>query len=89
MKFWCWVLVLTGACAQVPTITTDQQIKLYQAWVAKDPSSISNRTLLAGAFIQKTRESTDFGYLDRASKILDGVLLEKQDYEALHLRNIV
>ena len=89
MKFWCWVLVLTGACAQVPDINTDQQIKLYQEWVAKDPSSISNRTLLAGAFIQKTRESTDFGYLDRASKILDGVLLEKQDYEALRLRNIV
>src|ERR1700731_3054776 len=89
MKFWCWVLVLTGACAQVPSFNTDQQIKLYQEWVAKDPSSISSRTLLAGAFIQKTRESNDFGYLDRASKILDGVLLEKQDYEALHLRNVV
>jgi tetratricopeptide (TPR) repeat protein len=77
------------ACAQVTNFNTDQQIKLYQEWVAKDRSSISNRTLLAGAYIQKTRESADFGYLDRASKILDGVLAEKQDYEALRMRNIV
>ncbi len=89
MKFWCWVLVLTGACAQVPSFDTDQQIKLYQEWVARDPSSVSSRTLLAGAYIQKTRETTDFGYLDRASKILNGVLADKQDYEALRLRNIV
>ncbi len=89
MKLWCCVLVLAGACAQVPSFNTDQQIKLYQDWVAKDPSSVSSRTLLAGAYIQKTRESTDFGYLDRASNILDSVLTEKQDYEALRLRNIV
>ena len=78
-----------GACAQVPDFNTDQQIKLYQEWVAKDPQSISSRTLLAGAYIQKTRETTDFDYLNRASKILDGVIAEKQDYEALRLRNIV
>ena len=83
------IVVALGACAQVPNFNTDQQIKLYQDWVAKDPSGISSRTLLAGAYIQKTRETTDFGYLDRASKILDGVLSEKQDYEALRLRNIV
>jgi tetratricopeptide (TPR) repeat protein len=84
-----FLMLAMGACAQVPTFNTDQQIKLYQDWVAKDPSNISNRTLLAGAFIQKTRETTDFGYLDRASKILDSVLADKQDYEALRLRNIV
>ena len=83
-----FVLAL-GAWAQVPNFNTDQQIQLYQGWVTKDPSSISSRTLLAGAYIQKTRETTDFGYLDRASKILDKVLSEKQDYEALRLRNIV
>jgi tetratricopeptide (TPR) repeat protein len=83
------VVLATGASAQAPNFGTDEQIKLYQGWVAKDPASISSRTLLAGAFIQKTRETTDFGYLDRASKILDSVLAEKQDYEALRLRNIV
>jgi len=85
----CGLLLALGAWAQAPDFNTDQQIKLYQGWVAKDPSNISNRTLLAGAYIQKTRETTDFGYLDRASKILDGVLAEKQEYEALRLRNIV
>jgi tetratricopeptide (TPR) repeat protein len=91
MRLWrfSFVAIALGAYAQVPSFNTDQQIKLYQDWVAKDPSSISNRTLLAGAFIQKTRETTDFGYLDRASKILERVLSEKQDYEALRLRNIV
>jgi tetratricopeptide (TPR) repeat protein len=82
-------LAALTACAQTPNFNADQQIKLYQDWVAKDRSSISNRTLLAGAYIQKTRETTDFSYLERASKILDGVLAEKQDYEALRLRNII
>ncbi len=83
------LIVVLGACGQVPNFNTDKQIKLYQDWVAKDPSSISNRTFLAGAYIQKTRETTDFDYVNRAAKILDGVLAEKQDYEALHLRNTV
>src|ERR1700693_1103809 len=94
MKLWFSGFILAlGAFAQAPgittAVTTDQQITLYQSWVAKDPSSISSRTLLAGAYVQKTRETTDFGYLDRASKVLEGVLSEHQDYEALRLRNIV
>jgi tetratricopeptide (TPR) repeat protein len=91
MKLWrlSFVAVALGACAQVPNFNTDRQITLYQDWVTKDPSSLSNRKLLAGAYIQKTRETTDFGYVNRAAKILDSVLSEKQDYEALRLRNIV
>src|SRR5579871_164037 len=90
MKPWFSGFILAvGTFAQVPTVTTDQQIALYQSWVTKSPTDISARTLLAGAYIQKTRETTDFGYLDRASKILDGVLKEHQDYEAQRLRNIV
>ena len=83
------LLFALGASAQAPNLTTDQLIQLYQGWVAKDPANISNRTLLAGAYVQKTRETTDFDYLNRASKVLDSVLAEKQDYEALRLRNIV
>ncbi|HLH00924.1 MAG TPA: tetratricopeptide repeat protein [Bryobacteraceae bacterium] len=90
MKLICAVLVCAlGASAEVPSFTTDGLIRLYEGWVVNDPSSITNRTLLAGAYIQKTRETTDFDYLNRASKILDGVLAEKPDYEALRLRNIV
>ena len=70
-------------------MTTDQRISLFEQWVAADPGSISSRTLLAAAYIQKTRETTDFGYLERASKIVDKVLAEKRDYEALRLRNLI
>jgi len=83
------LLILIATAQAQPAFNTDQQIKLYESWVSKDPANISSRTLLAGAYIQKTRETTDFDYLNRASKILDGVLAEKQDYEALRLRNIV
>ena len=90
MKLVCAALILAlGAWAEAPSFNTDQLIQLYQGWVSKDPSSISSRTLLAGAYVQKTRETTDFDYLNRAAKILDAVLAEKQDYEALRLRNIV
>lgn len=77
------------AWCQVPDFNTDKQIQLYQSWVAKEPSDISALTLLAGAYVQKTRETTDLGYLQRASKILDTVLAKKQDREALRLRNVV
>ena len=95
MKHLCICLLLTlgvwhrQASCQIPDLTTDEQIRLYQSWVAKDLANISGRTLLAGAYVQKTRETTDLGYLERASKILDGVLAERQDHEALRLRNIV
>src|SRR5213082_1137030 len=55
-------------------LNTDQQIALYQKQAAAQPSSARFQNLLASAYIQKVRESTDFTYLDRASKILDGVL---------------
>jgi tetratricopeptide (TPR) repeat protein len=80
--------------AQVPgfngkPMTTDDRIVVYEQWVASDPANVSNKTLLAAAYIQKTRETTDFGYLDRASKIVDKILAEKKDYEALRLRNLI
>jgi len=50
LGFSCWWL---GAWAQVPDYNTDRQIKLFQEWVAKDPSSISNGPWMAGAYIQK------------------------------------
>ena len=70
-------------------ITTDDKIALYEGWVAGDPANTANQTLLAAAYIQKTRETTDFSYLDRASKIVDKVLSAKRDYEAMRLRNLI
>lgn len=70
-------------------LTTDDRIALYERWVSADPGNISNQTLLAGAYIQKTRETTDYGYLDRASKIINKILAQKREYEALRLRNLI
>ena len=69
--------------------TTDDRIKTFQEWVAADPSSTSNKTLLAAAYIQKTRETADSSYLDRAAKIIEGVLAKTRDREALRLRNLI
>jgi tetratricopeptide (TPR) repeat protein len=42
--------------------------------------------LLAGAYVQKTRETTDYSYLDRATAILSGVVSEdRANYEAQRL----
>ena len=91
----CWTILLLSlpALGQIAglndAMTTDKRIALYEHWVAADPANISSQTLLAGAYIQKTRETTDYDYLNRASKIIDKVLAQKQDYEALQLRNVV
>jgi tetratricopeptide (TPR) repeat protein len=69
-------------------LSTDQQIALYQKQAAAQPASARFQNLLASAYIQKVRESTDFTYLDRASKIVDGVLsADAGNYEAMRLRS--
>src|SRR5262249_20935674 len=76
---------LTG---QGGRLTTDQQIALYQKQAASKPSNPHLQNLLASAYIQKVRESTDFTYLDRASKIIDSVLAaDAGNYEAMRLRS--
>lgn len=88
-----FTLVCWFAAAQIPKLndpfTTDQRISLYEKWIASAPDNTSNQTLLAAAYIQKTRETTDFGYLDRARKIVDKILANKKDYEAMRLRNLI
>src|SRR5207237_6616941 len=87
-------LIVGVVWAQIPkfgagSMTTDERIKVYEQWVAADPKSTANQNLLAAAYIQKTRESSDYGYLDRASRIVDKILAAKKDYEALRLRNLI
>jgi tetratricopeptide (TPR) repeat protein len=94
MRFCCSLFFCAAVFAQVPalktaSLTTDDKISVYEQWVAADQASIANQTLLAGAYIQKARETTDYSYLDRASKIIERILAQKRDYEALRLRNLV
>ena len=72
---------------QAQRMKTDERIKLYEAMVQGQPTRPHYRNLLAAAYIQKVRETTDFSYLDRANSVLDGVLSEDgNEYEALRLK---
>src|ERR1700680_2597065 len=67
---------------------TDAQIAAYQKLSSSAPDNLHAQNTLAGAYIQKMRETTDFAYIDRASRIVDRVLsIEPRDYEALRLRS--
>jgi tetratricopeptide (TPR) repeat protein len=67
---------------------TDARIAEYQHAVKSDPSSAEKQNALAAAYIQKLRETGDGSYLERAGKVLDGVLArDSVNYEALRLRN--
>lgn len=73
---------------QVSRMTTDERVSLYEALARYQPDDTHYRNLLATAFIQKMRETTDYGYLDRAARIIEGVLAaEASNYEALRLRS--
>ncbi len=67
---------------------TDEKIAAYQKLAAAKPEDLHYQNLLAGAYIQKMRETTDFGYIERAEKLVSQVLLtESANYEALRLRS--
>src|SRR5579863_9851722 len=75
---------------QAMRLKTDDRIAMYQSLVQAKPDDLHYHNLLAGSFIQKVRETTDFSYLDRASQILENVIsLDSQNYEALRLRSEV
>ncbi len=69
---------------------TDDRITALSTAVASDPQSLKLQNQLAKAYIQKMRETVDFSYLDRSSKLIDGVLdKDPGNYEALRLRSEV
>lgn len=71
-------------------MNTNDQVAIYEKWTKADPNNPQNLNLLAAAYIQKTRETADPGYLERADKLI-GRLLERapRNYEAWRLRNLV
>ena len=67
---------------------TDERIATYSKAVAAQPGSAHLQSLLARAYIQKMRETVDFSYLDRASSLVESVLVrDPGNYEALRLRS--
>lgn len=74
--------------AAAPLMKTDERIAAYQKLAVAEPDDLHFQNLLAGAYIQKMRETTDFGYIERAEKLVAHVLsVENSNYEALRLRS--
>jgi tetratricopeptide (TPR) repeat protein len=72
---------------QVASMKTDERIAIYDLLVKTKPNTSHYQVLLAGAYVQKARETTDYSYLDRASAVLDNVLgANGSDYDAQRLR---
>src|SRR5579872_4608878 len=71
----------------VAVMKTDDRIAMYSAMVKAKADDPHYQVLLAGAYVQKTRETTDFSYLERAAAILNAVLSEdRTNYEAQRLQ---
>lgn len=72
---------------QVARMKTDERIAFYQSLAETQPANLHYRNLLAATYLQKTRETTDSAYSERASKLLDQVLgADGSNYEARRLR---
>ena len=73
---------------QAARLKTDDRIAMYGTMIQGKPENLHYQLLLAGSYIQKMRETTDFSYLDRAAQIVGNVIsADSQNYEALRLRS--
>jgi tetratricopeptide (TPR) repeat protein len=71
-------------------VKTDDRIKTYERLIAASPTSLPLKNKLAALYIQKTRETSDYSYLERADKLLAQVLAtDPKEYEARRLKNLV
>jgi tetratricopeptide (TPR) repeat protein len=74
----------------VERMKTDDRIRMYQTLVDTNENNRDYRNLLASAYIQKVRETSDFSYLERAARAVESVLNEEgSNYEALRLRSLI
>ena len=59
---------------QLVHTTTDQRIRTCEKLLAAKPGDTKLQIELISAYLQKLRESADFTYMDRASKLVDKML---------------
>jgi tetratricopeptide (TPR) repeat protein len=70
----------------VAGMSTDERIAMYSLMAKTKAGDLHYQVLLAGAYIQKTRETTDYSYLERAAGILESVVsADNTQYEARRL----
>ncbi len=75
---------------QASRLKTDDRISLYEGMAKAKSENPHYQVLLAGAYIQKMRETGDFNYIERASRLLDQLIsADSGNYEALRLRTEV
>ena len=81
---------IAGRSAIPETQGTDERIAAIEKLIAQNPKSVVYHNQLAAAYLQKVRETVDFGYLDRAERLLNSVLTSDDgNYEALRMREVV
>src|SRR5215467_8239442 len=88
-----WILWCAPILAESPAFdnriarpSTDERVAAYEKLAGS--GDLHDQNVLAGAYIQKMRETTDFAYIDRAARIVAHVLAAAPDnYEALRLRS--
>ena len=72
----------------VSRLSTDQKILMYQKLREAKPENLRYHNLLATAYLQKMRETTDPAFLASASRVIDEVLAaDSANYEALRIQN--
>ena len=72
---------------RVARMKTDDRIAYFQKAASLKAGNAHYKVLLAGAYVQKMRETTDFGYIERASTLVNAVLAaDPQNYDARRLR---
>ena len=75
---------------QASRLKTDDRIALYEGMVKAKGENPHYQVLLAGAYIQKMRETGNFDYVERAGRLLDRLIAaDSANYEALRLRTEV
>ncbi len=70
---------------QLSHAETNARIKAYEKMLASSPGDLQVQAGLISAYLQKLRESADYAYLDRASKLVDR-MLEKDGGNFIALR---
>lgn len=76
-------LVSLATLAAQPAARTDARIAALERRLKLEPADAALSDQLAGAFLQKMRETADGAYLQRASRLVDAVLRsDPKNYEA-------
>jgi len=74
----------------VGRLKTDDRIAMYQALALAKPADAHYQMQMAATYLQKMRETMDPEYLNRAARLIEGVLSDdRNNYEALRLKSAI